>query len=118
MNRNQSDDVIVHDVGKQQQKEHEADLNKAFFNRHAQIAAHQAFDSQHKNLTTVENRDRQQIEDAQVDADEGHQRNDLRRSSVYCVAGDLRDADHALQLLDRGAPAEQFSNDSKRLGKI
>src|ERR1700756_2603961 len=118
MNRNQSDDVIVHDVGKEQQKEHEADLNEAFFHRHAQITAHQAFDTQQQDLAAIENRNRQQIENAQVDADESHQRNNLRRSAVHCIAGNLRDADHALQLLDRGASAEQFSNDSKSLGKV
>src|SRR6266851_3026302 len=46
MNRNQSDDVIVHDVSKEQQQEHKPHLNKALFNRHAHIAAHQTFNSE------------------------------------------------------------------------
>src|SRR5215471_17376206 len=36
---NSSNDVIVHDVDKQQQKEHKSDLNKSLFHRQAKVAA-------------------------------------------------------------------------------
>src|SRR5438874_12884790 len=102
---NQSNDVIVHDVSEEQQKEDKADLNDALFDRHAQIAAHQAFNTKQENLAAVENRDRQKIQDPKVDADESHEHNHFRWPVMYRVSGNLRDADDALQLLDGGAPA-------------
>src|SRR5882724_12632857 len=118
MNRNQSDDVIVHDVSKEQQQEHKTNLNKTLFDRHAQIPTHQTFNTEQKDLAAVENWYRQQVENAKIYADERHQRDDLRRAAVYRVAGNLRDAHYALQLLHGRAPAEQFPHHAKRLCEV
>ena len=50
-------------------QEHERRLVDALFDVHADIAPHQAFDQQEQNHAAVQNRNRQQVEDAQVQAD-------------------------------------------------
>src|SRR5882724_1753055 len=113
--RDQANDVIVHDVGKEQQKEDEANLNETFFDRHAQIATHQAFNAEQQNLPAIKNRKRQKVEDAEVHADKGHQQDDLRWATANRFAGNLRDANNALQLLDARASAEKFADHAHRL---
>src|SRR5438477_408620 len=77
VNRNQTNDVIVHDVSEQQQKKHKSYLNEALLNDHAQVAAQQTFNRQQQNLPAIENRNRQQIQNSKIHADERHQQNHL-----------------------------------------
>jgi len=68
--------VIVHNVDKKNQKEDQADLNEAFLKREAEVSAANAFQGQQQDVAAIENRNRKKIQDSEIDADQGHERND------------------------------------------
>src|SRR5579862_6633711 len=115
MRRNHARDVIVHDVCKQEQKEDEADLDDALFNHQADVPPQRPFDREQQDLAAIQNGNREQVEDAQIDTDESHEQDDLRRAATDGFARNLSDPDHALQLLYRGFAAEEPANDAHGL---
>ncbi len=67
MRRQEANYVVVHDVGEEGQEKDQADLNEALFERKAEIAAADALESKEKDVSSIENRDGEQIQDTQVD---------------------------------------------------
>src|SRR5919109_3876537 len=91
--------VVVHDVSEQHQKEDQADLNKALFESHAEIAAANAFQGEQQDVSAIENRNGQQVEDAKVQAQRSHQRDYGKRAFLHGLARFGGDADDTLELL-------------------
>src|SRR5690348_10446351 len=100
MNREQAHDVVVHDVGEQDQEKDEADLDEALFERQAEIAAANAFHGEQQNVSAIENRNRQQVEDAQIQAKHRHQVDGVNGALLDRLARLHRDSHNALQLPD------------------
>ena len=79
-------------------------LNTDFLHVQAQVALHHHLDQQHQNHAAVHDRDRQQVDDRQLQADHRHQHEERGRALARGVAGKLRDADRARQVLRGHAP--------------
>jgi hypothetical protein len=109
----QADYVVVHDVGEQDQEEDEAYLDEAFLEGEAEVAAAKAFEREEENVASVEDGNGKKIEDAEVDADEGHQRDDGEGALRNGLTSGARDADYALELLDGDAAAKEFAEDAE-----
>src|SRR5258708_3918177 len=112
MRRKHPHHVIVHNVCEEDQQEHEANLNEALLEGQAEIAAADAFQGEQKDISAIKDRDGQQVQYAQVHADQNHQRNHRERSLSNGFPSGARNADRALQLPDGNAPAKKFSDDS------
>ena len=67
-------------------------------------------------MSAIENGNRQEIEDAKVHANEGHEGDDGEGSHRDGFTGGARDADNALQFLDRDAATEKFAEDTESFG--
>src|SRR5580704_8870891 len=93
-------DVVHHDEGEEQNQHHESDLINALLEFLLEIAPQQAFDAEQQDHASVEDGDRQQVHDAQVEADEGSQADD-RLPAVHLrrFAGHARHADRTTELL-------------------
>src|SRR5712692_9150613 len=115
MSRKQPHDVIVHNVGKEYQEEDEADLHEALFEGQAEVTATDPFHGKEQDITAIEDRNRQQVEDAEVHADQHHERNDRQRPPPNSFARGARNTHRALKLPDGDSPAEELSNDADRL---
>src|ERR1700683_4965201 len=70
---NQLENVAVHYKGEDAQQEDQAHLDETFFYRDAQIATQRSLDEQHKDVATVEDRNWQEIQQAEFQADHGGQ---------------------------------------------
>ena len=68
--------IVVHDVGDKSEKEDQADLDEALLESEAEVATANAFKSEQENVATIEDGDRKKIQNAQVDTDESHERDD------------------------------------------
>src|SRR5216684_77487 len=88
------------DRGKQHQKD-EGRLIDAFLDLLFDVAPHDAFDQQHEHQSAIENRNREQVEDRQVEADDG-QYHEQRNPAFLLpgVPGDLADHNGAADLLE------------------
>src|SRR5215470_17396064 len=106
--------VVVHDVRKQHQEEHETHLDEAFFEGHAEIAAANAFHGEQQNVSAIKNRNRQQIEDAQVQAENRHQVDRVDGAFLNGLASLYGDSHKTLQLLDREFSREEFADNSEQ----
>src|SRR5258708_11838612 len=112
MRRQQPHDVIVHNVGKQDQEKHQSDLDEALLECETQVSPHEALDGQEQNVPSVEDWNGQQVQDSQVNANQYHYGNHCRWAFADCFAGNARNPNGALELLHGNAPAEEFSNHS------
>src|SRR6267378_2694536 len=112
MRRQHPHHVIVHNVREEDQQEHEADLHEALLEGQAEIAAADPFQGEQKYVSAIKDRNRQQIQNPQVHADQNHQRNHRQRSLSNGFARGARNADRALELPHGNAPAEELSYDS------
>src|ERR1700686_921836 len=101
MNRQQPHHVIVHNDGEHYQEEHQPNLHEALFERQAHVAPQQPFNSQQQDVPTVQNRNRQQIQDSQVHANQHHQGNDRQRAFFRRLSSRARNPHRPLQLLQR-----------------
>src|SRR5258708_34849510 len=115
MRRKHPHHVIVHNVCEEDQQEHEADLYEALLEGQAEIAAADPFQCEQKDVSAIKDRNGQQVQDAQIYADQHHQRNHRQRALSNGFARGARNADRALQLPYGNAPAEKFSDDSDGL---
>src|SRR6266850_1454460 len=104
--------VIVHNVGEQHQEEHKSNLHEALFERQAEIAATDAFQSQQQDIAAVQDRNGQQVQDSQVHADEHHERYHRQRPLANGFARGTRNANGTLQLLHGNAPAKELPDDA------
>ena len=94
-------DVIVHNHDEEHQEEHQPHLHEAFFERQAEVPPPEAFQREQQNISAIQNWYREQVQNAQVQADHGHQIHHFRRPlmhSLSCLAGYAHDP---LQLIDR-----------------
>src|SRR5580692_460091 len=66
--------VVVDHHHREQHEEDERCLVDSFFNLQADVAAHDAFDEQQQDYAAIEDGNRQQVEDAKIQADRGGQR--------------------------------------------
>src|SRR5258708_19831660 len=112
MRRKDAEYGIVDNVCEEDQQEHEANLNEALLEGQAEIAAADPFQGEQKDISAIKDRDGQQVQYAQVPADQNHQRNHRERSLSNGVPSGARNADRALQLPDGNAPAKKISADS------
>src|SRR5450759_49405 len=87
--------VIVKDEGYQHHDEHEANLEHGLFDRHTHIAAHHHFDDQHYHTAAIQDGERHQVDDGQIQADHGHEHDERGGSLPGGLAGHLRDADRS-----------------------
>ena len=66
MNRQQAHDVVVHNVREEHQEEHQAHLHEAFLEAQTEIAPADAFHREQQDVSPVQNRNREQVENAEV----------------------------------------------------
>ena len=67
------DDVVIDNESGDQEQESEAGLHDSLFDAQAGVPADHALNQQHQNDASVQDRDGEKIEDAKVQADGGHQ---------------------------------------------
>src|SRR6266403_1494805 len=113
--RQQPHNVIVHNVSEQHQEEHKSNLHEALFERQAEIAAANGFHRQQKNVASIEDGNRQQIQDAEVQADHGHQIDGVHRTLLNRLARLYRNPYEALQLPDGQFAGEEPANYADKL---
>src|SRR6267143_7305518 len=113
--RQPAHNVIVHNVSEQHQEEHKSNLHETLFERQAEIAATDAFQSQQQDIAAVQDGNRQQVQNTQVHTDEHHERNYRQRPLPNRFAGGTRYADGTLELLHGYAAAEELPDDPNRL---
>src|SRR4029077_6046004 len=70
---NKFQDVAVHHKGENAQQEHQTYLHEPLLHGDAQVAAQQTFDSQQQHMSAVEDWNREQVQQSEVEADDGHQ---------------------------------------------
>src|SRR5579883_2725434 len=102
--------VMIHNNGEEDQKEDEANLNVAFFERHTQVAPQASFNRQEQNVSAIENRDGQEIENTKIDADQNHQRDDSQGTAVHGALRLVTNPHRPLQLADRNPAGEELSD--------
>src|SRR5271166_824506 len=66
-------DVAEDDVGGKEQDEHKGGLVDALLEDRIDVAAQEAFDEQEEDHAAVEDGEGKQVEDAEIEADGGHQ---------------------------------------------
>src|SRR6267143_309138 len=113
--RQPAHNVIVHNVSEQHQEEDKSNLHEALFERQAEIAATNGFHCQQKNVASIEDGDRQQIQDAEVQADHGHQIDGVHRTFLNRLAGLHGNPYEALQLPDGQFAGEEPANHAHKL---
>ena len=64
--------VVEHDEDEEQHDHDEGYLVHAFLQLLIEVAAERAFDEQEKDGAAIENGEREQVQDAEVEADHGH----------------------------------------------
>src|SRR3972149_11993440 len=95
--RKRFDDVVVDDEHGDQHEEGEAYLGDALFHAAIQVAADGAFDQQQQDQPAVEHRDGEQVEDAEVQADGGHQADQVSEALARRGSREARNADGAFE---------------------
>jgi hypothetical protein len=116
MGGQESHDVVVHYVGEQGQQENEAYLDEALLERKAEIAAANSLEGEKQDMATIENRNGQKVQDAEVHADEGHEKDSGGGAQRDSFTGCARDANNALKVFNGNATTEKFSDDAKSVG--
>ncbi len=104
------DDVIVHNVGDEDQEEDQADLDETLLEGQAEIATAKALERKKKDVTTIENGDGEKIENAKIHADESHKGDDGVGALRNGFTGGARDTDDALELFDGDSATEKLAD--------
>src|SRR3990170_3161747 len=94
-------DVVVEDERRQREDEREPHLVRQRAHLRGDRLAHQPFDGEEEQVPAVEDRDREQVEDPEVDAQEAEEVGEGGDPLPGLVPGDLRDEDRAPQRLRR-----------------
>src|SRR5215469_4816288 len=95
-------DVVIDHRHREQHQEYECRLVDALFDLQADVAPHQALNQQQQNHAAVEDRDRQQVKDAKVQADTGRQTEQGCPAFFgHGMANGAADADRSFHLLHR-----------------
>src|SRR5579871_328351 len=104
--------VVEDDHDGEDQDADEGYLVDALFELLIEIAAKDAFDQEEQDHAAVEDRDRQKVEDAEVQADVGHQADEGHPAGHLNGLVDLgADADGAAQAADRDLTREHAAED-------
>lgn len=104
-------DVVVDDESGEEDDADEGNLVDAFLELLVDVSAQDAFDDEKENHAAVQNGDRHEIEDAQVDADVGHQADDgCPAWHVHRLVDLLTDADGAAQATNGDLACEHALN--------
>src|SRR5664280_1096429 len=96
-------DVVINRESDNHHDAYKADLKHRFLDIEAEIALHRHFHQQHHDHAAIQNRDRQQVEDGEVEADHAHQLEEFRRTFAGRRARHRADADGTRQILGRHA---------------
>src|SRR5208337_947698 len=89
--------IVVDDHDGEEYQEDECGLVDAFLDAKADVVAHQTLDEEEENDSSVEDRDGQQVKDAEIQADGGGQEQERRPTfAAGSFSGGLADADGAL----------------------
>ncbi len=75
-------------------------------NLETKIVSQYTFDAQHQDMTAVENRNRQQVQDAQIQTHQRHQTDQIAKAALGRRAGRLHNAQRTLHLLQRDLAGE------------
>ena len=70
---NELQNIAVHNKSKNAQKEYEANLDKAFLHRDAKIPADRALDCEHQYVAAIQNRNREQVQQTEIQANDSHE---------------------------------------------
>src|SRR5271156_4901606 len=89
---NELEDVAVHQERENTQQKDQTNLNESFFYRKTQIPAQGPFDRQHQKVATVEDRNREQIDNSEIEADKRQQRYEIYRAALGRPTGLSRNA--------------------------
>src|SRR5262249_23574400 len=116
--RQQLQDVIVKNDDHHQQQERHADLNDSFLDPQAQVASHHKFDQKQQHHSAVENRYREQVDETEIQADRGGQRDQRRHPDTCRLARGLDDSYRTIQLFQRSLTPEQPANNLKNQGCV
>src|SRR5579875_867761 len=108
---NETVNVTIKSQGDQTEQENQSDLDEALLDGDAQIATETAFDSEHENVAAIENRNREQIEDTEIEADVGHPRKKRCWTTLSGLPGQLNDADGTGQVSHRDGAVEETGED-------
>lgn len=89
---------MVHHNGKEHQKEDETYLNEALFEGDAQVAPANSFYGKQQQVSAVKYGDGKKIQDAEIQADDRHQIDDVKSAFLHCLSGHVCDSNDALEL--------------------
>src|ERR1700720_78964 len=104
---NELQNIAVHDKSKNAQKEDEANLNEAFLHSNAEISAEYAFDREHQYMAAVENRNRKQVQQTEIQANDSHEFDQAHRTALGGASRLSRDTNDALKLANRDLSSEK-----------
>src|SRR5262249_20941571 len=97
----QAHHVVVHNVREQHQEEHQSYLHEALLEAEAEIAPADAFHREQEDVSAIQDGNRQQIEDTEIQAKDCHQLNGVDRPLLHRLASLDSDSHEALQLPNR-----------------
>src|ERR1700690_531543 len=108
---NEFQNVAIHDESEDSEKEYQAHLDKALFEGNAQVAPQDSLDGQKKHVSTVQDRNWKQIEEAQVQADHRHQAEKSHGATLSRLSRYTSNPNHPLKLTDHHLSAEEAGDD-------
>src|SRR6266481_2036421 len=108
---NELQNIAVHNKSKNAQEEDETNLHETFFNRDAEIPADRAFDCEHQYVPAVENRNRKQVQQTEIQANDGHEFDQTHRTTLGGASRLSRDTNDALKLTNRDLSSEKSGKD-------
>src|SRR2546422_7092637 len=104
------EDVVSEGVEHQADKEKEPDLLGQLAATDAQGLALDRFDREEQEVPAVEDRDRQEVEHAEVDAEDGDQEDVVRETLRRGVARNLGDSQRTADVIGRDLSGEHLSD--------
>src|SRR5215472_8228301 len=107
------DDVVVDHNGGKQHEEHKGSLVDALLDLLFDVAAYYHFDQQHQHEAAIENGDGEQIEESQLQADQGHETQEFPRATHGRPSGFPGHSHGARELFDGSLAPEDLSQQLK-----
>src|SRR6188474_2074618 len=103
-------EVVVDDGDHQHQQNGKSREEHFFLHADAEVAAREAFEAHDENMAAVEDWNRQQVEEAKVEADRRHQREERYPALLRRLARQLRNRERPHELACRGLPRNQLTD--------
>src|ERR1700757_1545033 len=110
---NELQNIAVHNKSKDAQEEDEANLHETFFYRNAEIPADRAFDCEHQYVAAVENRNRKQVQQTEIQANDRHEFDQTHRTALGGASRFSSDTNDALKLANRDLSRKKSGKDVK-----